>query len=41
MILRFPTGLYRLNREGDREKSLRVDVRIRQRLSDADEWEEE
>ncbi|MAB08737.1 MAG: phage tail protein, partial [Rhodobacteraceae bacterium] len=40
MILRFPTGLYRLNREGDREKSLRVDVRIRQRLSDADEWEE-
>jgi hypothetical protein len=40
VILRFPTGLYRLNREGDREKSLRVDVRIRQRLSDADEWEE-
>jgi len=40
LIFWFPTGLYRLNREMDQQKSLKVEVRIRQRLSDEDDWDE-
>jgi len=40
LIFWFPTGLYRLNREMDKQKSLKVEVRIRQRLSDEDDWDE-